>query len=170
MYCPSCASSIEPGQTVCPLCGSAIAIAAPLPPPNPPPAPAPAAGRPKTLRSGMALLVVSLAATVFYFLINLGRYALPFRYSAQTVAFMLIWAVLLVLAWQRQRWTRVVMIALIVWSLGNLGYGILRQSVPFEVLLAAYATPLLIQVLRAAGVALLFTPDARRWFSVRSDS
>jgi hypothetical protein len=163
MYCPNCAGVIEAGQTACPRCGSAIAIT------GPGPARMPAAMRPKAIRSGIALLVVSLAATLFYFLIALGRYPnLPFLYSAQTGAFLLIWAVLLLLAWRGQGWTRIAMIALIVYNLGNISYAILRQSAPALVLVTAYAVPLLIQALRAVGVALLFAPAARNWFSVRT--
>jgi hypothetical protein len=129
--------------------------------------------RPKTIRAGMALLVVSLAATVFYFLIALGHSNVPFSYFVRTGGFLLIWTVLLVLTWQRQGWTRIVMIALIVWSLGNLGFGMIRLSsrgVSVAVMFTAYAPSILIQLLHAAGVALLFAPASGEWFSVRSNS
>jgi hypothetical protein len=81
-----------------------------------------------------------------------------------------IWVIVLTLAWRRHGWARFGMVAMLVWSFGNLGWAAVMESSQGGVLLSSFIEPVLNLLVTAAGVALLFTPGGNRWFSNRTSS
>ena len=173
MYCPNCATPLDPAQSFCPTCGQAapgLTVGAAAEIPAPLSTPAGVVTRPKRVALAGILLFAAAGLSLVGLVISLSRIGLTRLLSIPTLLLSPIllaaWVMLIVLAMQGTNWARIGIAILVGWSAINvlLGLRILRYPhVPFDVL----ALPWLSFALRACGGYLLFTRESDDWFRAR---
>ena len=162
MFCPHCATPLDPAQQFCPTCGRAVA--APSPPVSQPAAAAPSA-RPDSVRQAATLLFVSVGlsflGTLYSFAFGMGRsVSLPMLF---TPLIPILWLVFAIFVLQRQNWARIGIVILLVWSATLVVNTVLILS--RGRVYGSLALPWIGFFLRLAACYLLFTPASNAWFN-----
>jgi hypothetical protein len=169
MFCPHCASLIEPSQQFCPTCGRPVASQ--TPPVLQPAAPASSA-RPDSVTQAATLLFVSVGLSVIGTLYSFLFVGFNRLLSAPTfflTPFLLIlWVVFTICVLQRQNWARIGIAILLLWSATLVMSTVMILS--HGARLSSLALPWIVFFLRLAACYLLFTPASNAWFSSAGQS
>ena len=117
MFCPHCATPLDPAQQFCPTCGRAASAQSP---PVPQPSAPAAAARPDSVRQAATLLFVSVGLSILgtlYSFLFVGFNRLLSAPTFLLTPFLLIlWVVFTICVLQRQNWARIGIAILMLWS------------------------------------------------------
>jgi hypothetical protein len=88
---------------------------------------------------------------------------LPEYFFVRTFALAILWLVLTILIWNRQGWTRIGIVLVLVWSIGTLLLNLLRIHGSMT-LAISFAVPVVVDGLRICAVYLLSKPESNQWY------
>jgi hypothetical protein len=151
MYCPHCATPINPGERFCKICGQA--------------SPAAAASRPNSVQQAAYLLFASVGASLlnlFYTWTLIGRGRFPFVRTMLLAPVLLALWIFLIVNWAR------ILLAIGIASSALSAVITLRYLSYSEVHYGTIAVSWIFCLLRIGAGYLLFTPASNAWFSERS--
>ena len=172
MYCSSCATPIEAGQTVCRTCGNVLAATPVSPIPTPPFAPEPVVrgNRPGTVVIATGLLAISVGMSVIGIAnawVRVGPARMASFFTAWLALFVLaVWAATVMLTWNGKSAARILVIAGLAWTAINM------LMSPAAVISAGRGSIMgqlywLNLAMRLIAAYLLFQKESSAWFKAR---
>ncbi len=164
MFCPHCASLIEPTQQFCPTCGRPVAAQSP---PVPQSAAVASSARPDSVSQAATLLFVSVGLSLLgtlysFFFVGFNR-LLSAPTFFLTPFLVILWVVFTIFILQRKNWARIGIAILLLWSATLVMSTVLILS--HGARFSSLALPWIVFLLRIAACYLLFTPASNAWFN-----
>jgi hypothetical protein len=160
-YCSYCAAALEVGQPVCSRCGRPAPVAAPVaaaPPTT-------SAERPSSIRLAVILLLISCVVSVLSLAVSLfqisGSVGFAATFLMRSVVILILWIVFSIALWHRQNWARFGVLALVVYTVGNVVTTAVRF--PASAMNISFVMILVMLAIRLGAVILMFKTESSAW-------